>query len=179
VYRISRAARGEVMGIFRSIIIMVFLVTVLLIPSQGFCQGTDGKEKGAVAPKSPWGDIKTAAKPIVPNIPDKYNDLVEAFNAYWNAIKERDYKKAYGMESAESREKTSFDLYKHLHTQKPVKIVGVRPLEVRPIEEEKEVMVDAGFGFKTGFIDSVNFIKDHWVKEEGAWKHVFKAGDKT
>jgi hypothetical protein len=169
-----------VIGIFRSIIIMVFLAAVLLIPLHGFCQGSEGKQKEAEAPKSSWGNIKTEAKPIVPNIPEKYKDLVEAFNAYWNAIKERDYKKAYGMESAESREKTSFDLYKLLHKQKkPVKIVGVRPLEVRPIEEEKEVMVKASFGFKTGFIDSVNFIKDHWVKEEGAWKHVFKAGDKT
>ena len=167
------------MGISRSIIIVVFLVTVLLIPSHGFCQGTDGKEKKTDAPKSPWGNIKTEAKPIVPNIPDKYKDLVEAFNAYWNAIKGRDYKKAYGMESAKSREKTSFDLYKHLHTQKPLNIVGVRPLEVRPIEEEKEVMVKASFGFKTGVIDSVHFIKDHWVKQDGAWKHMYKAGDKT
>jgi len=167
------------MGVFRSSILEVILVIGILIPLQGFGQGTDGKEKGTVAPKSPWKDIKSAAKPIVPDIPDKYKDLVEAFDAYWNAIKEGDYKKAYGMESAESKEKTSFDLYKHLHTQKHVRIVGVRPLGVRSIEEEKEVMVEAGFGFKTGLIDSVNFIKDHWVKQDGAWKHVFKAGDKT
>jgi hypothetical protein len=168
------------MTVSRGIIVVSFVVTVVLVPLHGIAQETEGKQKeitAPAAPKEPWTDIKTAAKPIEPNIPEKYKDLVEAFNSYWGAIKAKDFKKAYGMESAETRKKMSFDLYQHLHTQRPVKIIGVSALEVRPIKEEKEVMVSAGFGFKAGPIDSVNFIKDHWVKEKGTWKHVFE--DKT
>ncbi|HAM51112.1 MAG TPA: hypothetical protein DCP92_10640 [Nitrospiraceae bacterium] len=174
MYPKERGGKRERMRVFRGIIVAGFLVIGLLIPLRGSVQGTDENEKAVEPPKAPWVDIKSAGKPIEPHIPEKYKDLEEAFNTYWDAIKQRDFKKAYSMESAETKKTMSFDLYDHLHKERPVKIIGVRPLEVRPIKEEKEVMVNASFGFKSGLIDSVNFMKDHWIKEKGKWKHVFE-----
>lgn len=152
--------------IIYSIIFSIFLVA----PLQGF--SSDG-QPAAQAPDDSsiiWKDIKKAAKPIKPNISEEHKDIVEVFNAYWGALKARDYKKAYELEASEHREKTSFDLYEYKR-RKAVDIIAVRPLEVKQINE-KEVIVRASFGFKTAMIDTVRFIRDRWIKESTGWKHV-------
>jgi len=147
---------------------MVILAVCMIPLSAWSSEGDANKDQ-----PSPWRDIKSSAnvKPIVPNIPEKYKELEKVFNAYWSALKDRDFQKAYAMESSEYRKKTSLDLYTHLKDN-TVTIIAVRPLEVRPITEEKEVMVRASFSFKAGFLDTVHFISDRWIKETDGWKHV-------
>jgi hypothetical protein len=131
------------------------------------------KERGAShkTHKSRWTDIKKSAKKIEPNIPEKYKDLAKAVDEYWNALKAKDYAKAYAMENEAYRKKVSLDLYKERH-KKAVEIIAVRPLEVRPLKEEKEVMVKSSFRYKAGPIDSVRFIEESWVKEGEDWRHI-------
>jgi len=134
--------------------------------------GSEGKteQKGETIEKAPWTDIKKVPGPEFSPIPEKYNDLVKTFSEYWNARKERDYKKSYELESSEYRKSTSFDLYNE-RLKKAVEIIAVRPLEVKPINE-KEVVVRASVGYKAGFIDTVRFFQDQWIKENGSWKHL-------
>jgi hypothetical protein len=188
--------KGEVMRKRNVYALSVVLVTALMIfgvPLRGNGEETGLKTKDTEvsqeapkkeAPKkelgslhkphkSQWTDIKKSAKKIEPNIPEKYKDVAKAVEDYWNALKARDYAKAYSMENEAYRKKVSLDLYKERH-KRAVEIIAVRPLEVRPLKEEKEVMVKSGFRYKAGPIDSVRFIEESWVKEGKDWRHIFK-----
>jgi hypothetical protein len=183
--------KGEVMRQRNVYALSVVLVTALMIfgvPLRGNGEETGLKTKDVKvsqeAPKkeqgtsqkthkSKWTDIKKSAKKIEPNIPEKYKDLAKAVDEYWNALKARDYAKAYTMEDEAYRKKVSLDVYKERH-KKAIEIIAVRPLEVRPLKEEKEVMVKSSFRYKAGPIDSVRFIEEGWVKEGEDWRHIFK-----
>ena len=143
---------------------ILFLVPLLAWGAEG-----NLKEEKNVVP-APGQDIKKAAKPIVANIPEKFNDLTKTFSEYWSAMKKRDYQKAYELEGSDYKKVTGFDLYKE-RLKDAVEIIAVRPLEVKPINE-KEVMVRASLGFKMGFIDTLRFFDDHWVKEADGWRHL-------
>jgi hypothetical protein len=147
------------------ILIAVFLMVISATGSEGTAQ-----DKHEAAPKTIWKDIKKNPGPKVSEIPEAYSDLVKNFSDYWNAQKNRDYKKAYDLESSKYRKSTSFDLYNE-RLKKAAQIIAVRPLEVKPINE-KEVVVRASFGYKAGIIDTVRFIQDNWVKEEIGWRHL-------
>jgi hypothetical protein len=148
-------------------VIVIAAVLLVCLPAWGVDSGSQEKQQKAV--KAPWTNIKKSAAPIVANIPEKYSDVSKAFSEYWNAMKERDYKKAYELESSAYRKATSFDLYKE-RLKRAVLITAVRPLEVKPVNE-KEVMVKGSLAFKAGFIDTVRFIHDRWVKEASGWRH--------
>jgi hypothetical protein len=172
-------------------VMMVFAFMMFSIPVKGSAeetapktktkeaevsQGSSKKESGAVHKRheSQWGNIKVSGKKIKPDIPKKYNDLAKSVDAYWNALKARDYKKAYGMENRAYRKKVSLDLYQERHKQTNVAIIAVTPLEVRPLKNEKEVMVKESFRYKAGPIDSVRIMEERWVKERGKWKHILE-----
>jgi len=145
------------------------IMAVCIIPLSTW--GNEGKvEDKKEISQTPWKDIKHAPGPKVSEIPEVYNDLLKTFSDYYDALKMKDYKKAYNLESNEYKKVTSFDLYNE-RLKKAVEIIAVRPLEVKP-KNEKEVMVRASFGYKAGFIDTVRFIQDQWIKEDGGWKHL-------
>lgn len=148
-----------------AIILSLFLIAPLQAFSSNGETGTQTAED-----KSIWQDIKKSAKRIEPNISEKDKDLIAVFNTYWDAVKSKDFKKTYEMETSEHQESISFDLYEYKR-RKTVGIIAVRPLEVKHINE-KEVIVRASFGFKTAMIDTVRFIQDRWIKESTGWKHV-------
>jgi hypothetical protein len=148
-------------------VIVIAAVLVVCLPAWGVESVPQEKQEKAV--KSPWINIKKAATPIVANISEKYSDVSKAFSEYWNAIKERDYKKAYELESSAYRKATSFDLYKE-RLKRAVLITAIRPLEVKPVNE-KEVMVKGSLAFKAGFMDTLRIFHDRWVKEASGWRH--------
>lgn len=128
-------------------------------------------------------DIKRDVKPIEPNIPEEYKPLIKAYDEYWQAIKDKEYSKAYKLESSEFRKNTKehdyitgiystkeADLPRNL--KKPeIQIIAARALEVKKLNE-KEVMVKGGLSFKAGMMDTVRFFEDRWIKEDDAWRHV-------
>jgi hypothetical protein len=153
----------------KKIIIAACLFSFLFVPINGFC--VKAEEKGLEHHKA-HNEIKTMAKPIVPNIPEGYDDLTDTFEKYWGALKTYDFEDAYKLESNDYRERESLDLYLHKH-KKAIEIISITALEVKEISE-KEVIVKAALGFKAGPIDTVRFIMDGWIKESDGWKHLRK-----
>jgi hypothetical protein len=121
--------------------------------------------------------LKKAKGPVAEPIPEKYNDLMNNFKLYWSAFKDRDFEKAYGMESSTFKKKVTLDTYKENH-KSAVIVIGMKPLAVKPLNE-KEVIVKAGFGYKAGFVDTVRVTEDHWVKEDAGWRHLPVEGQKA
>ena len=158
-----------------SVVRYIIILAVCMLPLSAWCGEGNvevKKETPATPLKDPMKDIKKAPGPKVSEIPEVYNDLMKTFAEYYDARKTGNYKKAYDLESSEYRKATSFDLYNERLKGSP-ETIAVRPLEVKPISE-KEVMVRASFGYKLAAIDTVRFIRDHWVKEDNAWRHLPK-----
>lgn len=170
ISRISLNMKRSSMKILRRIVYSIVIVCFVVAPGLVLASNGQLPESEKAADQSPWKDIKTGAKPLVPNISEEHKDIVEVFNKYWKAVKERDFKTMYEMEATEEQNKSSFDLYEYKR-RKGVDIIAVRPLEVTQINE-KEVIVRASFGFKAGIIDTVRFLRDRWIKESTGWKHV-------
>lgn len=135
-------------------------------------QKTDEIKKPEHVHKPVWEDIKKAAKPIVPEIPEEYKPLVQVFDEYWGAVKRGDYDSAYKLESEDYRKVHAKDpaVYKE-RFGRSVQLLGVRALGVKKINE-KEVIIRASVGFKTAQLDTVRFFADRWIKESDTWRHL-------
>jgi len=112
------------------------------------------------------------AKPVLPdrvNL-EKNKDMVKIYKEYWNAVKDKDYKKAYSMEAASYQKAVSYDVYLERH-KNAITILAVEPIEVSK-KNEKEVIVKGFLRYKTGVMDSVRTFDDGWIKEGDVLKHL-------
>ena len=116
-------------------------------------------------------NIKKAKSIVAEPIPEEYNDVINAFNLYWAAFKDRNFAKTYSMENSTYKKKFTEYSYTDKYAKEGVTVVGMKPLSVKRLNE-KEVIVKGGLGYKAGFIDSVRVTEDHWIKEDDGWKHV-------
>ena len=147
----------------------IIILALCMLPLSAWC-GEGNAEVKKETPAATWKDIKNVPGPVASDIPEIYTELMKNFKEYWDAMKAKDYKKAYDLESSEHRKMTSFDLYNE-RLKGAVQIIAVRPLEVKPVNE-KEVMVRSSLGYKAGLVDTVRLMHDRWIKEESGWRHL-------
>ncbi len=122
-------------------------------------------------------DIKKAAQvqPDKENL-EKNKDVVKAYNDYWKAIVAKNYKKAYGLESADYKKKVSYDAYvnKFKESEKAkdrIIIKFVQPIEVKQ-QNEKEVIVRGFLRYKLNAINSIKTFDDRWSKNGDVYSHL-------
>jgi hypothetical protein len=108
------------------------------------------------------------------NIPTEYKNLVEVFDKYWGALENRDYKAAYGLESADFQKTTGFDLYRTRFSNDVI-FRHVTALGVKKISE-KEVIVSGTMILRANMEGpkdiAKSFYDDRWINEGGEWRHV-------
>lgn len=149
------------------------IVLSLALASQALAEGTTTKTAN-VPTQSVYINMKQAVKKQK-HVPDKKNlaghkDVVKSYTEYWDAIKKKDFKKAYSLEDARYRKKVSYDLYAYL-MKKSIDIIFVEPLEVKK-RNKKEVMVRGILRYRAGMINTARIFDDNWVKEGDTYRHV-------
>ena len=159
------------MKLFRSITVL-FTFLFLLCSTSG---AVDTAKEDAEKRGFKRNNIKTAGKPIKPAIPPEYKNLVKAYDEYWGAVREKEYRNAYLLESSKYRQGVSLEKYKEIRKPKKggkaVNIVSVRALNVKKINE-KEVVVEGIIAYKSSFVDTIRPVKDKWINEKDGWKHI-------
>jgi len=111
-----------------------------------------------------------------PDIPREYEDLVKAYDRYWELFIKKDFNEAYKMESADYRKATPFKAEHYVNALvKNFTLKSVRSLEAKKISE-KEVMVQGNYYYGIEGMKGVKPFTDKWVKEDGAWMHMPSEG---
>ncbi len=121
-----------------------------------------------------WQNIKKTVKPEKPNIPEEYKDLEKLYTLYWQLFREKDYERAYAMESSNFRKKNPYkdEIYMNLFPRN-VKLTSVIALEINEDNlKSEEVLVKGKYYYRFGGFKSFKRFKDRWVKEGSEWKHM-------
>lgn len=169
----SKNFYGRKRGLGMKMNYLLFILAIILVINIPLhAQTKDDKIKGKTFPHA---DLKQVKGSVKPNIPKEYEELVKAFDAYWEAARKNKYDVAYGMESKEHLKGLSLEQYKAEKKSKPglmtVEITSVTAMQVRKLNE-REVIVEAIVGYKAAMVDTVKPLKDRWIKDNEGWKHV-------
>ena len=162
------------------LLLLTALLTFPIITAAGGPSPQVGEPQGkidkpAVKEDKTWVDVKKA-KPVEPDKEnlEKNKDIVKVYNEYWKAISEKDYKKAYSMESVDFRKKVSYDLYVE-HFKNAFIIKHVQPIKVTH-HSEKEVIVRGLMRYQlilaTDRMDTIRTFDDKWVREDSILVHI-------
>jgi len=158
---------------------MIAMVAVLIMPeisfSEGQKQGTDAVPPVVLHPKRVFDNPPKEPRQVKPDIPKEYEGLVAVFDEYWAARKNKDYDKAYALESEEFRKTTGFEKYK-AGFGKDLTVKNVRALGVKKLNE-KEVIVTGSMIYNTMVpspsTDHYRPLNDRWGLDGSAWRHVW------
>ncbi len=150
----------------RYLVVTAVLAGFVALSSFAYGNETDKHRAFENTPKEP--------AVIKPDIPAEYNDLIKVFDTYWDALKAKDFKRAYDLESSDYRKATDFGQYKGKFGKdvilKNVRALGVTKLNEREVMVRGTVLLNVNLGERN--TNSFKILKDQWVKEDNGWKHV-------